>query len=86
MESLSLQAINKATSIITKRSSYIRAMNLLISDGTRHWVSSQYSEDPDYFQMHRSEAQGLLRVCSMPFEAEPPSHWQPIEQGYSGEL
>jgi len=69
-------ALAKAVSIIEKRTRYIRAMNIIFSDGQTSAVSSSFSESPDYFQMHRSVKDGLTRVCSKPFPGE--SDWKPI--------
>lgn len=71
-----LQALDKAVSIINRRTQYVRAMNILMSDGEQCLVSSTYNEDPDYFQMYRSERDGIERVCSEPFPGH--SDWQPI--------
>jgi glutamine amidotransferase len=69
-------ALEKAVSIIEKRTSYIRAMNIIFSDGVTSVVSSTYSETPGYFQMHRSVKDGMTRVCSKPFPGE--KDWQLI--------
>jgi len=61
-----LQALDKAVSIINRRTQYVRAMNILMSDGEQSLVSSTYNEDPGYFQMHRSVQDGVERVCSEP--------------------
>lgn len=74
-----LQALEKAVSIINRRTTYVRAMNILMSDGETSLVSSNYSEDPDYFQMHRSVKDGVERVCSVPFSGE--DGWERIENG-----
>ena len=70
-------ALSKAVDIINKRSTYVRAMNIIMSDGKQHSLSSLYSEDPDYFQMHRKYYNDINLVCSQPFEGE--SDWQPID-------
>ncbi|MGB1311346.1 MAG: class II glutamine amidotransferase, partial [Leucothrix sp.] len=70
-------ALAKSVSIIDKRTSYIRAMNILFSDGETSVVSSTYNENPDYFQMHRSVKNGLTRICSQPFPGE--DDWQRID-------
>lgn len=62
-----LQALDKAVSIINHRTQYVRAMNILMSDGKQSLVSSTYNEDPGYFQMHRCVIDGVERVCSEPF-------------------
>ena len=62
-----LQALDKAVTIINRRTQYVRAMNILMSDGRQCLVSSTYNEDPGYFQMHRSLHDGVERICSEPF-------------------
>jgi predicted glutamine amidotransferase len=62
-----LVALKKATSIITKQSSYVRAMNIIMSDGNGIWLSTSYSENPDYFQMFQKQAGKIKLVCSHPF-------------------
>ncbi len=74
-----LQALDKAVSIIIRRTSYVRAMNIIMSDGDSGLVLSNYSEDPEYFQMYHSFRGGVKRVCSQPFPGE--VDWQPIANG-----
>ena len=69
-------ATEKAVDIIKKRSSYIRAMNIIMSDGRQHVLSTSYSETPDYFQMQQKQLGSINLVCSQPFPGE--SDWQPI--------
>lgn len=71
-----LQALEKGVTIIGRRSQYVRAMNILMSDGERHLLSSTYNEDDEYFQMHSVRRGDLLLVCSDPFTGE--SDWKPI--------
>jgi glutamine amidotransferase len=71
-----LAALEKGVNIISHRSQYVRAMNILMSDGKRHLLSSNYNEDTEYFQMHRTVRDGVLVVCSDPFHNE--TDWQPI--------
>ena len=70
-------ATAKAVDIIKKRSAYVRAMNLILSDGEQTVVSTSYSENPDYFQMHQKRDRGLHLVCSEPFAGDP--GWTRIE-------
>ena len=63
-------ATTKAVEIIKKRSSYVRAMNIILSDGTQSCLSTSYREDADYFQMHQKREQGLHLVCSQPFAGD----------------
>jgi predicted glutamine amidotransferase len=65
-----LAALEKATSIIKKQSSYVRAMNIIISDGNTSWLSTNYSENPDYFQMFQKQDGDLKLVCSRPFASQ----------------
>ena len=71
-----LAALDKATSIISKRSAYVRAMNIILSDGVQSWLSTSYSENPDYFQMQQKQHGDIKLVCSRPFAGE--SDWMPI--------
>ncbi len=71
------QALAKGVDIIKKRSSYVRAMNIIMSDGQQHSLSTNYSETPEYFQMHQKQTDDMSLVCSRPFAGE--SDWQPIE-------
>ena len=75
-----LQALDKAVTIINRRTQYVRAMNILMSDGKQCLVSSTYNEDPDYFQMHRSVHAGVVRVCSEPFtlNGDVNPDWEPV--------
>lgn len=79
-----LEALERALAIIKKRSAYIRAMNILYSDGARSFVSTNYSEDPDYFQMHEKKSAGLHLLCSQPFAGE--TDWQLIPENTTSEL
>ncbi|MEM7258152.1 MAG: hypothetical protein AAF404_12285 [Pseudomonadota bacterium] len=72
-----LAALRKAVSIINKRTSYVRAMNMVVADKSQQLISTTYSEDPDYFQMVSHRSAGMSRVCSAPFAGE--SGWQPID-------
>ena len=74
-----LEATEKAVGIINRRSGYVRALNLILSDGRRTVLSTSYSEAPDYFQMHEKRGKGRHLVCSHPFPGD--SGWIPIENG-----
>ncbi len=73
-----LTATDKAVSIIKKRSAYVRALNLLLSDGRQTILSTSYGENPDYFQMHQKRGDGRHLVCSQPFPGE--TDWSPIAE------
>ena len=70
-------ATRRAIDIIHKRSSYVRAQNLVLSDGEQSCLSTSYSEDPDYFQMYRRQQDGIDLVCSRPIDDRP--GWHPID-------
>ena len=67
----------KAVDIIHKRSAYVRALNLILSDGAETVLSTSYGEDPDYFQLWQKRSDDLHLVCSQPFPAS--SDWQSID-------
>jgi len=77
-------AAGKAVEIIKKRSAYVRAMNIILSDGEQSCLSSSYSEDPDYFQMYQKHDQDLHLVCSQPFAEDP--GWSRIDNNTTIEL
>lgn len=72
-----LEALQKTVTIVDKRSSYVRAMNMVIADKNLQLVSTTYNEDPAYFQMVQHQSLGMRRVCSEPFAGE--SGWTPIQ-------
>ncbi len=74
-----LAALERATSIILKQSAYVRAMNIILSDGSGTWLSTHYNENPDYFQMHTKQEGGLKLVCSHPFANT--TRWTRIDNG-----
>ena len=72
-------ATRRAVDIINRRSKYVRALNLILSDGKQSCLSTTYNEDPEYFQMYRKQADGMEWVCSQPFPGE--GDWQRIANG-----
>jgi glutamine amidotransferase len=71
------EAATRATDIIRRRSAYVRAMNFILSDGEQTCLSTNYAEDPGYFQMYQKRGKGLHLVCSQPFSGE--RGWSPID-------
>ncbi len=69
-------ALQKGTEIITKKSSYVRAMNIILSDSKASYVHSQFNEDDEYFTMHKKVTDDTIVVCSDPFIGE--ENWEPI--------
>ncbi len=72
-----LAALDRAVGIIKKRSAYVRAMNIIWSDGEQNCLSTSYAEDPNYFQMHQKKSAGMHMVCSRPFTDDP--GWKAID-------
>jgi glutamine amidotransferase len=77
-------ATQRALGIINRRSAYVRALNLILSDGEQTCLSSAYSEDPGYFQMYRKRDAHMDLVCSRPLNDEP--GWNAIENHTTTEL
>ena len=79
-----LAGLSKAIDVITKRSRYIRAMNMILATPERSLLATLFNENPGYFQMHRASVDGLDVVCS---EAYPlGTTWHPIENRTVTEL
>jgi len=70
-------AVERATGILRQRTDFIRAMNIVISDGETVCVSSLFNDDPDYFTMHHQAGPDGFVVCSEPLDAG--GDWRPID-------
>lgn len=70
-------ALRKATDIIRRRSDYVRAMNIIMSDGRRFYVTNDFGEDPDYFTLYRREYADGVAFCSQPLDGA----WNPLGNG-----
>lgn len=71
-----LQTLNKGLEIIKKRTTYFRAINIIMSDKNRVVVSSEFNEDDDYFTMRYKKMDDRLIISSEPYPGE--SDWQKI--------
>lgn len=69
-------ALDKGVKVIEKRTRYVRAMNMIVSDQQSTYVSTLFNEDPDYFQMYYKEGEPFL-ICSQPYPGE--TDWIPLE-------
>lgn len=69
-------AIQKGAEIINKKSSYIRAMNIILSDKNASYVYSQFNEDEEYFTMKTKNTGDTIVVCSQAFIGE--TGWQSL--------
>ena len=61
-------ALTRAVGLIAKRSDYIRAMNILMTDGRRIYIHGRFGEDPDYFTLHYRSDHRITAVCSEPLD------------------
>ncbi len=58
------EAFERGINVINKKTRYVRAMNIILSDGERIFVNNMYNEDPGYFNMLISETKSRTIVCS----------------------
>jgi glutamine amidotransferase len=75
-------ALHKGVEIINKRSKYVRAMNIIITDKENTFVSSTYNEDPDYFGMSFKKDDHTIVICSQVYPGE--TNWTKIENNSIG--
>jgi glutamine amidotransferase len=87
-----LAALRRLDRVIRSRTDYVRALNLVVSDGERVWINSRFSEDPDYFTLWRTtfahHGAALCVVSSERFDVEPRSEpaWRPLSNGVTETL
>ena len=65
-------ALERATTVLGRRTEYIKAMNILVADKDKAYVASFFNEDPEYFTIH-TKTNGVVIVCSEPYPGE--SNW-----------
>ncbi len=74
-----IDALERGVEVIRKRTTYIRAMNIIMADMSTVYVASLFNEDPDYFTMQFTTDSGRLVIAS---EVLPgPERWEKIESG-----
>jgi glutamine amidotransferase len=71
-----LQSLKKGVSIVEKKSKFIRAMNIVISDKRNFFVISNFNKEPDYFTMWKLETGKTTVICSQPLTGE--KEWEKI--------
>lgn len=76
------EALAKGVNIISKRSNYVRAMNIIITEKDKVYYSSLFNEDPGYFQMYYKKSDGQLIICSEIYPSE--TGWNKIENKSNG--
>lgn len=77
-------ALNKGTEIIKNKSTYIRAMNIIMTDKKSAYVYSHFNEDEDYFTMKLKKNDDMLIVCSEKLSNE--NNWTPIQNNSLTEI
>ncbi|MEK7487310.1 MAG: hypothetical protein AABZ60_23520 [Planctomycetota bacterium] len=71
-----LEALQRGVPVLQRRSRYVRAMNIIVSDHTNLYCASFFNEDPDYFGMSFKQTAQQLVICSQPYSGE--TGWIPI--------
>lgn len=85
-------ALRRLDAVTCARSSYVRAMNVVVSDGARVWVHTRFGEDPAYFTLWRTmfdrPAGAVSCVASDPLEFGEGGRasWTPVPNGATFEL
>ncbi len=77
-------AIKRGTEIIIKKTTYIRAMNFIITDASNVYLYSYFNEEPDYFTMYKKISDDLILICSEKLNDE--LDWQTIPNNTLMEL
>ena len=72
-----IDAIERGVEVIEKRTRYVRAMNFVMASLENAFVVSSYSENPDYFQLHRRTNDHLDLICSSAYPGE--NGWRAID-------
>lgn len=69
-------ALKIAIEVIKKRTRYIKAMNIIISNRKKVYLASIFNENPEYFTMHYKQDNGLI-ICSEEYPNE--ENWNKVE-------
>jgi predicted glutamine amidotransferase len=72
-------ALRRSIEIVSRRTTYVRAMNFVMATARTLRICSRYSEDAEYFTMHLTQRGERLAVCSEPWPGE--GGWVPIANG-----
>ncbi len=71
------EAFSRGLEIIRKRSEYIKALNIVMTDKEQVCVCSIYSENKDYYTLFSKTSNDTLMICSAPFPGE--NDWAAIK-------
>lgn len=72
-------AILRGVGAIEARSASVRAMNFIVADSDRAYVSSRFTDDPEYFTLRMNRNGRRVIVCSEEYPASAP--WTPVRNG-----
>ena len=72
-----LEAMKKGIEIIKKKSSYVKSMNIIVSDKSNVYVGTFFNERSEYFTLHYKKDKDLM-ICS---ESYPKEKWNKIDNG-----
>jgi glutamine amidotransferase len=67
------EALARAMEVMPQRTRYIKAMNIVMTDGERIFLYSRFAEDPDYFMLHTRPG-AAEAFCSQPLGED----WLPV--------
>lgn len=71
------RGVKRAVATVLERSRYVRAMNMILTEGEQALVFSYFGEAADYFTLYRRDEGGCTRVCSGRYGN--PQAWRPLE-------
>ena len=74
-----VEELRRSVELTTRRSRYVRAMNMIIGLPRRFLLCTSFNEDDDYFTMHAREKADMTLVCSRPYGDE--TGWRSIPNG-----
>ncbi|MXZ80716.1 MAG: hypothetical protein F4Z15_04970 [Gammaproteobacteria bacterium] len=72
------EAVERGVMVINRRTRHIRAMNFILAGRLGIHVCSQFSEDPDYFQLREGVWGDTRIVCSEPYD-RPDISWKRLK-------
>lgn len=82
-----LETLRRLDGLVTRRTEYVRALNVVTSDGTRVWLNTRFGEDPDYFTLRRVgtrwDGASVTLASSEVFQLEgvEPLAWEAVANG-----
>lgn len=84
--------LRRLDQVVRARTEYVRALNLVVSDGEDVWINSRFSEDPDYFTLWKAtltrHGRTLCLVSSERFDLRMRAGlaWRPLSNGVTETL